>query len=72
MSIQNIIALSGLSITMLIHAGVTVWWAASITGALKHLHECLHRIDKEIEKQHDERKTMWTRIDQVRDMLDKP
>lgn len=64
-----LIALGGLVLAILAHAGATVLWAGRITEALRNVNLNLSRIDRELEKRDEQIAAVWKRIDAIRDMI---
>ena len=61
--------MTGVIITLILQTGAIIWWASKIDSKLGHTHDCIHRIDKELEKRDEHFEKMWERIDEIRDML---
>lgn len=62
----TVILTGGVILSILVHAGATIWWASKVTSELGHIAEDLARVTREFDKRDVEMRAMWKRVDELR------
>lgn len=59
----------GVIVAILTHAAATIWWSSRINTTMAFVKEEIMRLNMELEKRDEMFKTIWKRIDELRDHI---
>lgn len=63
MSLENVLTMAGVVISILVHAFATVWWASKVSATLNNILLALVKIDTEFAKRDVQISKLWERVD---------
>ena len=59
----------GVIVAILTHAAATIWWSSRINTTMGFVKDEMIRLNRELEKRDEVFKTVWKRIDELREEI---